>query len=152
MSSRSVSPRATARAFVLSVDGRVLLIRHVVERGGEPFIFWATPGGGIQPNETPQAAVAREVREELGLDLMFDGPVYETHSEYSHEGVSVVNTDTFFVARCDQSSISLDGITAEEKRALAEARWWTIAELEMSDERVFPPDLGAVLRTLAIDA
>jgi 8-oxo-dGTP pyrophosphatase MutT (NUDIX family) len=31
------------------------------------------PGGGIEPGETPAEAAVREVREELGLDVVLDG-------------------------------------------------------------------------------
>lgn len=31
--------------------------------------MWDFPGGHIEPNETPAAAVVREVREELGVDV-----------------------------------------------------------------------------------
>jgi|WetSurMetagenome_2_1015567.scaffolds.fasta_scaffold150163_3 ADP-ribose pyrophosphatase YjhB (NUDIX family) len=148
MNGVSIANTARARALVVSEDGRVLLIRHVVERDGRPFAFWATPGGRIEPGETARDAVVRELREELQLDLLVDGPVYEAHSEFSDEGVRVANTDIFFIARCDQSSIYLRGVTVEEARALAEVRWWTIGQIEKSDERVFPPDLAPLLRAL----
>jgi ADP-ribose pyrophosphatase YjhB (NUDIX family) len=45
-------------------DGRLLLIK----RGHEPGAgLWSLPGGRIEPGETHQQAVAREVLEETGL-------------------------------------------------------------------------------------
>jgi 8-oxo-dGTP diphosphatase len=51
-------------AVISDGDGRLLLIK----RGREPGAgLWSLPGGRIEPGETDQQAVAREVLEETGL-------------------------------------------------------------------------------------
>jgi 8-oxo-dGTP diphosphatase len=51
-------------AVIKDRDGRLLLIK----RGHEPGAgLWSLPGGRIEPGETHQQAVAREVLEETGL-------------------------------------------------------------------------------------
>jgi 8-oxo-dGTP diphosphatase len=58
-------------AVVLDGDGRLLLIR----RGHAPSAgFWSVPGGRVEPGETLDEAVVREVREETGLAVR-PGPV-----------------------------------------------------------------------------
>jgi 8-oxo-dGTP diphosphatase len=53
-------------AVVRDDAGRLLLIR----RGQEPSRgLWSLPGGRVEPGETLEAAVVREVREETGLDV-----------------------------------------------------------------------------------
>jgi len=55
-------------AVVTDETGRVLLCRMVPDRGVFPG-QWALPGGGVEPGERLEAALRREVREELGIDL-----------------------------------------------------------------------------------
>ncbi len=48
-------------------DGRVLLAQR--PEGKKLAGMWEFPGGKVEPNETPEAALLRELREELGLDI-----------------------------------------------------------------------------------
>jgi len=47
-------------------DGRVLLARR--PEGKAMAGLWEFPGGKVEPEETPEAALIRELREELGID------------------------------------------------------------------------------------
>jgi ADP-ribose pyrophosphatase YjhB (NUDIX family) len=59
------APLAGVGAVVVQ-DGRVLLVR----RGGEPLKgHWTLPGGVLEPGETLVQGVAREVKEETGLEV-----------------------------------------------------------------------------------
>ncbi len=50
-------------AVIRDAAGRVLLLQQRHTPG------WALPGGLLDPSESPEAAVTRELREELGLDV-----------------------------------------------------------------------------------
>jgi 8-oxo-dGTP diphosphatase len=53
-------------AVIRDAAGRILL----VQRGHEPGKgLWSVPGGRIEPGETDEQAVVREVREETGLEV-----------------------------------------------------------------------------------
>jgi 8-oxo-dGTP diphosphatase len=52
---------------LIDPDGRVLLARRPE---GKPMAgLWEFPGGKVHPGETPEVALIREVREELGIDV-----------------------------------------------------------------------------------
>jgi 8-oxo-dGTP diphosphatase len=54
-------------AAVIIRDGCVLACRRNADRaaGG----LWEFPGGKVEPGESPKDALAREIREELGVDI-----------------------------------------------------------------------------------
>ena len=53
-------------AALVDADGRVLLARRPE---GKPLAgLWEFPGGKIATGETPEAALIRELREELGIE------------------------------------------------------------------------------------
>ena len=140
--------RRSARVILVNSRRDVLLIRFVVERQNHPFIFWATPGGEVESNETDIDAARRELQEELGLDIDLAGPVHKFTSEFEHEGSVVSNTDVFFVGRCDAPTPDLQFATQAERVAMKELRWWPIAELERTEEVVFPSDLSKALEAI----
>jgi 8-oxo-dGTP diphosphatase len=56
----------TVAAGVLERDGRILICRR---RADQNHAFkWEFPGGKVEPNETPRAALVRELGEELGIE------------------------------------------------------------------------------------
>lgn len=56
-----------ATAYVVRGD-KTLLLKH------RKLGLWLPPGGHVEPGETPDEAVRREVREETGLDIDFVEP------------------------------------------------------------------------------
>lgn len=142
--------RRTARVLVFDPAGRVLLIWCVAMRGGGEFAFWLTPGGEIEPGEEPHAAAARELREELGLEVEVCGPLYEEATQFEHKGEMRDNLDFVFVARCAAEAPVMRGVTADEIALMRKIRWWTEAEVqtagETGEERIFPVDLAARMR------
>ncbi len=61
-------------AVVLDKDERVLLVKHVeAKRGGFWFDKWICPGGRLEPGETLEQGVLREIKEETNLDVKTSG-------------------------------------------------------------------------------
>ncbi|MGI8799897.1 MAG: NUDIX hydrolase, partial [Pseudonocardia sp.] len=59
-------PVACVGAIVRDAAGRLLLVQRVNEPGAGR---WSLPGGRVEPGETDQDAVVREVAEETGLQV-----------------------------------------------------------------------------------
>jgi 8-oxo-dGTP diphosphatase len=55
---------------LFDVDGRVLLTQR--PEGKAMAGLWEFPGGKIEPGETPEQALGREMREELGIEICED--------------------------------------------------------------------------------
>ncbi len=65
----------TASALVLNDENKILLIFH------KKLNVWLYPGGHVENNETPDAAVIREVLEETGLKVEIIGKKDNTLSD-----------------------------------------------------------------------
>jgi 8-oxo-dGTP diphosphatase len=57
---------SVAVAYIVE-NGRLLMVRRSFREGT---LEWAGPSGQIEPGETPEEAVVREVREEVGLEVV----------------------------------------------------------------------------------
>jgi len=149
-----VRKRRTARVMLFDEGGSILLIRFVAVRPDGEFVFWALPGGEIEAGETETEAAARELREELGIVVELEGPVYRDANQFWHQGEIQDNTDYLFCARCWREEPKLTGLTAEEIAMMREMRWWTAGEIEGAiygaGERIFPVNLAERMRELSV--
>lgn len=66
-------------AGLIHQDGKLL----ITQRGGRSSFsgYWEFPGGKVEYGESPQKALKRELREELGICVSV-GPVYEAVTHY----------------------------------------------------------------------
>jgi len=101
-------------AVIKDAAGRMLLIR----RGHEPGKgLWSIPGGRIEPAETDEAAVIREVREETGLEVTC-GPLLGSVERPGLAGAIIDVRDYYAVVVGGQLAAGDDA---------ADARWVTPA-------------------------
>lgn len=74
-----------AVALIVGDDGRILVARRHdhAEQGG----LWEFPGGKVEPGETVVQALARELNEELGIDLVQAQPLLRLRHRYPRRDV-----------------------------------------------------------------
>jgi ADP-ribose pyrophosphatase YjhB (NUDIX family) len=108
-------------ACIFDADDRLLLLRHTDHD------IWATPGGIIEPGESPADAVVRECVEELGVQVMpsailgvFGGPAYEIRYGNGDRTAYVM---TVFDCRIMHGELKPDGVEVYEARFVGENDW-----------------------------
>jgi TDG/mug DNA glycosylase family protein len=112
--------RDAVRAAVVAPDGRTLML-HYADEYDE---WWIPPGGGVDPGESDEEALRRELREELGFEDFEIGPLlFESERwfllEYGFGG--------------QRNRVYLVRVPHFEARVMSEARdarWFTLEELD----------------------
>ena len=89
-----------------------------------------------------------DLREEVGLELRVEGPVYQDSNQFVHQGEMQDNVDFLFRAKCGRMEPRLIGVTVDEREIMKEIRWWSAVEIEASGERIFPENLASRMRQL----
>ncbi len=73
-----------AAVALIDADGRVLLARRPE---GKPMAgLWEFPGGKVGPGETPEAALIRELKEEISIDVTTSCLAPFTFASHGYDG------------------------------------------------------------------
>jgi 8-oxo-dGTP diphosphatase len=82
-------------AALIEREGRLLVGQR--KRGGSFSLKWEFPGGKVRNGEKLEAALARELREELGVEAAIGGEIFRTRHRYRELSGAV--RLVFFAAR-----------------------------------------------------
>lgn len=104
------------KALIVNAEGKILLLRdagvgdHANAKGQ-----WDVPGGRMEANEAPKEALAREVREEIGLEID-PSMARPFHVDLWGVGGDVVNNPVvgiFYVVHIPQVEVTLSAEHSE---------------------------------------
>ncbi len=104
---------------VIDARGRVLIAQR--PPGKHLAGSWEFPGGKVEPGETRVLALARELREELGIEILEPQPLMQLRHSYPFGDVLI---DMWVVRRYSGEPKGLDG---------QELRWCSLEELGTAD-------------------
>lgn len=98
----------------------ILLEDHVLLHRGHNDDWWALPGGGVEPGETAQQALLREVDEELGEAVSVGRLVFVVENFFTLHDEAYHQLDFQFVAALPPTSRLRDTTQTHQGR---EAYW-----------------------------
>jgi len=116
---------------LIDVEGRILLAQR--PEGKSMAGLWEFPGGKVEPGETPEAALVRELHEELGIETWDSCLAPLTFASHSYPGFHLLMP--LFACR------KWDGIPqSQEGQALAWVRARDLRDYPMppADEPLIP--------------
>jgi 8-oxo-dGTP pyrophosphatase MutT (NUDIX family) len=143
--------RLAGRVIAIDPEERVLLFFYDDLPPKGP--HWSTPGGGVEDGEDFHAAARRELSEETGWDdvpVASDQVLVDSNVQWSNldgKPTLCLQHDHYFVGRVPDEERPLGAVAAMHvSDGIVSHRWWTLAELDETDEDVYPPGLADLVR------
>jgi 8-oxo-dGTP diphosphatase len=139
--------RLTARVLLLDPDDRILLMKGRLPGRPDGPAVWYSIGGGVEDGETVLQAAAREIVEETGLtDAVLGRTVWRDEVILRDvEREKRLFKQYYVVARTAGGDPSRDGWLPHEHLLTDDMRWWTLGELQATDDTVYPLGMTVLL-------
>ena len=113
--------RIPVAAAIINRGGRILLARRC--DGGPRDGSWEFPGGKIEADETPEEALVREIREELGVTISTGRQIGVVDWDYAEISVRLIGISATLAENGIETSDLVDHdrvvwVSAEQARLL----------------------------------
>ena len=142
----SATVRPAARVLLIDGRNRLLLIRVHVPLKTDRTI-WLTPGGGLDPDESFEAAAVRELFEETGLrDVPLSACVWQRRHVFEWNAEQVDARERYYVGRVAGTPPVYEAVP-NDTEDMVEFRWWALADIQAAAEveRFVPRGLPTLL-------
>ena len=134
-------PELVVGAYVFNDEGEVLLVRSPKWRKGK---MWTVAGGHIEWGETIEEAVVREVKEELGIRVKYEGLLATLEGVFPED---FQDKRHFIYLQCKVRILPGEKIKVDG-REIAEAKWWKVEESLRLPEGELHPKTRMVLEMI----
>ena len=131
-----------AAAVIRGTDGRILIARRAdtQHQGG----LWEFPGGKVEAGESVSAALSRELKEELGIDVTSARPLITVKHDYpdKHVLLDVWEVSAFTGEPCGVEGQPLAWVSQRDLASYAfpEANRPIVAAARLPDQYLITPD------------
>jgi len=148
--------RDTARALVLDPQDRLLLIAYEAVMDVDPLRpglrrFWFTPGGGLEPGETHEEALRRELEEEIGVPDAPVGPfVGRRETPFLLFRKQRFVRERYYLVRLPSSEIDTARLAETEDNPVLDVRWWPLPDLLATTEVIEPRGFGELMERIVV--
>lgn len=127
-------PVAAVGGLIIN-QGQLLLVRRARDPGKGK---WGLPGGFVDRNETIEEALAREVMEEVGLELTKSDYLVSYPNQYDYRGMVAPVIDLFYTCQVDAThEIQLEQDELDHFE-------WVFPTTEHLDHMAFPSNRRAL--------
>lgn len=128
--------RPNVAALMVNQNGRLLVCERLLNPGA-----WQFPQGGVDPGEAPDAAVLREVEEEIGLKpgdyeieksrggYRYDYPPEVMVNKPPHKAHFAGQEQTYYLCRVNEDAPEVN--LMQEPREFSRAKWILPEEFEL---------------------
>lgn len=136
---------------------RILLIQMLVPDSKQ--LIWLAPGGGIEPDESVEMCLFRELAEETGFQPSHCGPsiwqppIWRRRHQFLLNGENWDQSEEFYLIETGYfEPISTNNPAKSEAQAFRAFKWWSVEEIEAASEQIFVPmQFATYFRQLVVD-